>query len=95
MRLIDADAFLNFIKNLSKDEDGQSKTYSEADICSFIKNQPTAYDIEKLAKRLEQEGDNIFATHFPEEEQEFTDNGIAKGFWASAKIVKSGQASDR
>lgn len=94
MRLIDADAFLNFIKNLSKDENGKSKTYSEADICSLIENQPTAYDIEKLAERLEQEGDNVFATHFPEEEQEFTDNGIAKGFWASAKIVKSGQASD-
>ena len=94
MRLIDADAFLNFIKNLSKDENRQSKTYSEADICSLIENQPTAYDIEKLAERLEQEGDNVFATHFPEEEQEFTDNGIAKGFWASAKIVKSDQASD-
>lgn len=60
----------------------------------LIKEQPTAYDVDKVAKQLEKEGDNIFLTHFPEEGQEFMDNGIAKGFWWSAEIVKSGGVAD-
>lgn len=47
MRLVDADAFIEFIRNLPKTENGYSRAYDESDIIHYINEQPTAYDVEK------------------------------------------------
>ncbi len=51
-RLIDADAFKNFIESLPKEPNGTSRAYDEASILHFIDTQPTAYDVEKVVAEL-------------------------------------------
>lgn len=78
-------------------KDGRAKAIHRGEyqhFCKTISEMPTAYDVDKVAEKLEQEGNSIFSTHFPEDGKEFMDNGIAKGFWRSAEIVKSGGVAD-
>lgn len=53
MRLIDADVFIDFIRNLPKEPNGFSKSYDESVIVRFVENQPTAYDVEAKVAELE------------------------------------------
>ena len=53
-RLIDADAFKNFIENLPKEPNGTSRAYDEASILHFIDAQPTAFNVEKVVAELEE-----------------------------------------
>ena len=55
MRLIDADAFIEFIRNLPKTENGYSREYDESDIIHYINEQPTAYDLEKVVEEINKE----------------------------------------
>ena len=52
-RLIDADALIDFIRNLPKEPNGFSKSYDESAIVHFVDNQPTAYDVEAKVAELE------------------------------------------
>ena len=56
-RLIDADAFKNFIENLPKEPNGTSRAYDEASILHFIDAQPTACNVEKVVAELERHKD--------------------------------------
>lgn len=84
---------LKFIEDIKCNPDIPKNYGTLLDIMRYIRKMPT-YDVDKVAKKLEQEGDNIFSTHFPEEGWEFMANGTAEGFWRSAEIVKSGGVSD-
>ena len=81
MRMIDADALI--------DGRVENDPVRIAAMCA-----PTAYDVDKVVERLENEGNKIFKTHFPEEEWEFHDNGFAEGLWKAAEIVKAGGISN-
>ena len=63
MRLIDADAFKEYIKNgfqdatnLFKSEEGRGVARQITDaFCLDIDEQPTAYDVDKVVEQLEEE----------------------------------------
>lgn len=52
MQLVDADAFIEFIRNLPKAENGYSREYDESDIIHYINEQPTTYDSEKVVEQI-------------------------------------------
>lgn len=51
MRLIDADNFIGFIKEL---KEAGAEHVSFDDLMKFINNQPTAYDVDKVVEELEE-----------------------------------------
>lgn len=53
--LISRSAFIEFIRNLPKTENGYSREYDESDIIHYINNQPTAYDVEKVVDEIKKE----------------------------------------
>ena len=55
-RLIDADKFLDFIKSELK-QDRTDEKHLENIIC-VLENLPTAYDVEKVEKELEEKVEN-------------------------------------
>lgn len=59
MRLIDSDAFIDFIRNLPKEPNGFSKSYDESAIVRFVRIQPTAYDVEAVVAELEYTKENF------------------------------------
>lgn len=50
--LISRSAFIEFIRNLPKTENGYSREYDESDIIHYINEQPTAYDVEKVLEQI-------------------------------------------
>ena len=50
--LISRSAFIEFIRNLPKTENGYSREYDESDIIHYINEQPTAYDVEKVVEQI-------------------------------------------
>ena len=49
--LISRSAFIEFIRNLPKTENGYSREYDESDIIHYINEQLTAYDAEKVVEQ--------------------------------------------
>ena len=86
MRLVDADAFIEFIRNLPKTENGYSRTYDESDIIHYINNQPTAYDVEKV---VDQTKDYFFKVIVNCEEENIS-HEILEYNKAICEIVRSG-----
>lgn len=52
--LISRSAFIEFVKNLPKTENGYSSEYDENEILHYINEQPTAYDVEKVVEQLDE-----------------------------------------
>ena len=50
--LISRSAFIEFVRNLPKSENGYSRQYDESDIIHYINEQPTAYDVEKVVEQI-------------------------------------------
>lgn len=59
MRLIDADAFIDFIRNLPKEPNGFSKSYDESAIVHFVENQPTAFDADMVYRQMRREAEEV------------------------------------
>ena len=50
--LISRSAFIEFIRNLPKTENGYSRAYDESEIIHYINEQPTAYDVGKVVEQI-------------------------------------------
>ena len=104
MRLIDADAFKEYIKNgfqdamnLFKNEEGRdvARQITEA-FCHDIDEQPTAYDADKVVEQLEEERKLAYAdfNKYVEEvspclDAEY-DDSFQRGLERASRIVKRG-----
>lgn len=104
MRLIDADAFKEYIKNgfqdamnLFKNEEGRdvARQITEA-FCHDIYEQPTAYDADKVVEQLEEERELSYANfdRYVEEvspclDAEY-DDSFQRGLERAIRIVKRG-----
>ena len=86
MRLIDTDAFIEFIRNLPKTENGYSRTYDESDIIHYINNQPTAYDVEKVVEQIH----DYFCKVIDDCEEDIIPHEILKHNKTICDIVRNG-----
>lgn len=58
-RYIDADALIDFIRNLPKEPNGFSKSYDESAIVHFVENQPTAFDADMVYRQMWREAEEV------------------------------------
>ena len=91
MRLIDADRFLEFMEEKC-DTTKQLDLIILAIVSEALKEQPTAYDVDKVIEELEKE-----VERWEDSGKEYKDNceiAVGRGLRKSIKIVKQGGASD-
>lgn len=89
MRLIDADAFHDFISKHC--DSSMEELWHE-----LVRRQPTAYDVDKVVERLEKEREknrkdaDVQMHEFGDEEEAYYLDGVQCGIRDAIEIVKSG-----
>lgn len=87
MRLIDADAL---IENIGKIVPSTDYYEFASQICNAIRNQPTAYDVDKVVAELEKRSNEVISNIFAYEEDDHIgiyNDGLADGYEYAIDIV--------
>ena len=84
--LISRSAFIEFIRNLPKTENGYSREYDESDIIHYINEQPTAYDVEKVVQCIHE----YFMQKIDDCEEDIVPQEILEYNKAICEIVRKG-----
>lgn len=101
MRLIDADELLKYmetteIRQYIDEINKGNDNYSSTDLYDYIKEQPIAYDVDKVVEQLEQQKNQYFRraeeikNGFGENSESEKNYGKACSYEYAIEIVKSG-----
>lgn len=93
MRLIDADNFTDNLRLLlnrtTLGEISPHESISVGEIATLIKNEPTAYDVDKVVERLERDSQNIVLIYPTDQGYDYED-AIGIDVNKAIEIAKSG-----
>lgn len=87
MRLIDADAFIEYLG--LDEENAKEKNIGEIVTLEDFDRQPTAYDVDKVVERMEMESQNIELIYQTDQGFDYED-AIGIDIINAKQIVKSG-----
>lgn len=91
MRLIDADKVIEHLENIKKDNPNFIDMTHTIGFMSMINQQPTAYDVDEVIKRLKKLRDCKYLTGITNNAYEF---GACNALNDAIKIIKAGGKND-